>query len=193
MRRWLNGLTAGMSLETGATVRVNGSMTLSQLRQHLETDYAWALDIDWSQRQTHSRAWYVSAEKLEPRLGERFDEPIEKYEQALAPGRDAVRLYNALQAWPESTLVSEFLLRHPEHRHSVRRVQVLAQAPYAEIRDNTISHNVLPIDMLRCKLSFLVPRISIHVQTAGYASACMPMRLTLRSLSLLMQTTGLIR
>ena len=175
----VDNLTADMSLENGATVRVNGSMPLSQLRQHLETDYAWALDIDWSERQTHSRAWYVSAEKLEPRLGERFDEPIEAYEQALAPGRDAARLYIALQAWPDSTLVSEFLLRHPEHRHSVRRVQVLAQAPYAEIRDNTISHDVLPIDMLRCKLSFFGamhfdPRSDRWVRVCLYANAPYP-------------------
>ena len=175
----VDGLTAGMSFGSGATMRVNGSMPLSQLRVHLETDYAWALDIDWSERQTHSRAWYVSAEKLEPRLGERFDEPIEEYEQALAPGRDAARLYNELQAWPESTRVSEFLLRHPEHRHSVRRVQVLAQAPYAEIRDNTISHDVLPIDMLRCKLSFFGathfdPRSDRWVRICLYANAPYP-------------------
>ena len=172
-------LAADMSLKRGATVRINGSMSVSQLRRHLETDYAWALDIDWSQRQTHSRAWYVSAEKLEPRLGERFDEPIEKYERALAPGRDAARLYKTLQAWTESTRVSEFLLRHPEHRHSVRRVQVLAQAPYAEIRDNTISHDVLPIDMLRCKLSFFGathfdPRSDRWVRICLYANAPYP-------------------
>ena len=175
----VDDLTAGMSLESGATVRINGSMPLSQLRKHLEIDYAWALEIDWSHQQTHARAWYVSAEKLEPRLGERFDEPIEEYEQALAPGRDAARLDKALQAWPESTLVSEFLLRHPEHRHMVRRVQVLAQAPYAEIRDNTISHDLLPIDMLRCKLSFFGaihfdPRSDRWVRICLYANAPYP-------------------
>ena len=172
-------LTADMSLETGATTRVNGSMTLAQLKQQLETDYAWALDLDWTQRQTHSRAWYVSAEKLEPRLGERFNEPIEDYEQPLAPGRDAARLHSTLQAWHDSALVSEFLLRHPEHRHIVRRVQVLAQAPYAEIRDNTISDDVMPIDMLRCKLSFFGatqfdPRSDRWVRICLYANAPYP-------------------
>lgn len=176
-------LTSDMSLETGATVRINGSMPLSQLTQQLETDYVWALDLDWNQRQTHSRAWYVSAEKLEPRLGERFDEPIEDYEQPLAPGRDAARLHTTLQAWPETTRVSEFLLRHPEHRHTVRRVQVLAQAPYAEIRDNTISDDVLPIDMLRCKLSFFGathfdPRSDRWVRICLYANAPYPEELS---------------
>ena len=175
----VDDLTETMSLESGATVRIDGSMSLSLLKEHVESDYAWALDIKWDQRQTHSRAWYVSAEKLEPRLGERFEEPIEAYEQPLAPGRDAARMHDTLQAWPGSTRVSEFLLRHPEHRHIVRRIQVLAQAPYAEIRDNTISDEVLPIDMLRCKLSFFGathfdPRSDRWVRICLYANAPYP-------------------
>ena len=35
-----------------------------------------------------------------------------------------------------------------------RRAQQSVAFPYAEIRDNTISADVLPIDMLRCKLSY---------------------------------------
>ena len=50
--------------------------------------------------------------------------------------------------------VAAFLLRHPEHRHIVRRAQIASRFPYAEIRDNTISAALLPIDLLRCKLSF---------------------------------------
>jgi len=36
----------------------------------------------------------------------------------------------------------------------LKRAQVIANAPYGEIRDNTISATVMPIDLLRCKLSF---------------------------------------
>ena len=50
--------------------------------------------------------------------------------------------------------VAAFLLRHPEHRHIARRAQIAARFPYAEIRDNTISAALLPIDLLRCKLAF---------------------------------------
>ena len=35
-----------------------------------------------------------------------------------------------------------------------RRVQTISECPYAEIRDNLIGEDCLPIDMLRCKLSF---------------------------------------
>ena len=120
----------------------------------MERIYDWALGIDWTDRSTCARAWYVSAEKQEPRLGERFEEPIAAYEQPLAPGRDAAQLYDTLQTWGADEQVAAFLLAHPEHRHIVRRVQIADHAPYAEIRDNTIGSDLLPIDMLRCKLSF---------------------------------------
>jgi len=50
--------------------------------------------------------------------------------------------------------LAQFLMNHPEHRHIVRRVQIVTKYPYAEIRDNTIAAEMLPIDLLRCKLSF---------------------------------------
>ena len=37
---------------------------------------------------------------------------------------------------------------------SSRRAQIAARYPYAEIRDNTISSDLMPIDLLRCKLAF---------------------------------------
>jgi hypothetical protein len=59
-----------------------------------------------------------------------------------------------LVAWDGEPIVAAFLLAHPEHRFVTRRVQQSIAFPYAEIRENTISSDVLPIDMLRCKLSY---------------------------------------
>jgi hypothetical protein len=143
-----------MSDQDTEAFRIDGTMGIAQLRAVLESVYGWALSIDWAQQQHCARAWYVSAEKLEPRLGERFEEPIAPYEQPLAPGRDAAALYEALRAIDDDASLAAFLLNHPQHRHSVRRAQIAAQAPYAEIRDNTIGSDLMPIDMLRCKLSF---------------------------------------
>jgi hypothetical protein len=134
--------------------RINGSMTIARLRQILEQHYGWALNIDWTKQDNCARAWYVSAEKAEPRLGERFEEPIAAYEQPLAPGRDAAALFVALDGSVGSDTIAKFLLRYPEHRHTVRRAQIVEKAPYAEIQDNTIGSDLLPIDMLRCKLAF---------------------------------------
>jgi len=143
-----------MSADESKAFAIDGSMTLDELTAIVEDVYGWAVAIDWNEPRTRARAWYVSEEKLEPRLGERFEEPIEPYEQPLAPGRDAAALHRDLQAWSGDPTVAEFLLRHPEHRHVVRRAQITARYPYAEIRDNTISADLLPIDLLRCKLAF---------------------------------------
>jgi hypothetical protein len=143
-----------MGADQGAAFSIDGAMSLDRLREIIEDVYDFALKLDWASPDTNARVWYVSAEKLEPRLGERFEEPIEPYEQPLAPGRDAARMHGDILAWAGENSVAAFLLRHPEHRHSARRAQITARLPYAEIRDNTISAALLPIDLLRCKLSF---------------------------------------
>jgi len=175
----VDDLADEMAADNTATFRIAGAMTVARLREVLQEVYGWALQTDWTQPANKARAWYVSEEKLEPRLGERFEEPIEEYEQPLAPGRDATALYQALAHWPAATPVAEFLLRHPEHRHSVRRAQIANRAPYAEIRDNTISEDVLPIDMLRCKLAFFGamhfdPRSDRWVRICMYGNAPFP-------------------
>ena len=150
----VDDLTMQMADTNTEGFRIDGTMPIGAVQQILTQVYGWALDVDWSAKDSCARAWYVSEEKLEPRLGERFDEPIADYEQPLAPGRDAAALSVALSTWDLDQPVAEFLLAHPEHRHTMRRAQIAARAPYAEIRDNTIGSDLMPIDMLRCKLSF---------------------------------------
>lgn len=150
----VDDLTDNMSADEGASFPIDGAMRLSQLKDVAEEVYAWTKDIDWSSESRCARVWYVSQEKLEPRLGERFEEPIEPYEQPLAPARDAAQMVEDILNWKGETTVAAFLMRHPEHRHIARRVQIIAKNPYAEIRDNTIDADLLPIDLLRCKLSF---------------------------------------
>ena len=41
-----------------------------------------------------------------------------------------------------------------ELRHVIRRAFIIEKFPYSEIQDNTISESLVPIDMLRLKLSF---------------------------------------
>ena len=150
----VDDLADHMDADEGAAFRIDGAMSLNRLHEIVEDVYGWALEIDWQTPDNVARAWYISEEKLEPRLGERFEEPIGPYEQPMAPGRDAAVMYRDIEAWNRDGTVAGFLLRHPEHRHSVRRAQIAARFPYAEIRDNTISAALVPIDLLRCKLSF---------------------------------------
>ena len=100
----------------------------------------------------------MSAEKLEPRLGERFEEDGAELEQPLATARDALALSAALRGEPHETRAAEFLVRHPEWRHAARRAQVVAKFPYAEIHDNLIGADLRPVDLLRAKLAFFGAR-----------------------------------
>ncbi len=163
--------------------RIDGSMTVRRVRLMIEDCFGWALKIDWTARENQARAWYVSEEKLEPRMGERFEEPIVAYEQPLAPARDAASAHAALIEFQDELPVAEFLLCHPEHRHTIRRAQMHSISPYGEIQDNTISAELLPIDMLRAKLSFFGathfdPRSDRWVRISMYAGAPYPEDLT---------------
>ena len=149
----IDHLAAQMSADEVNLPAIQGRMKCHAMARHIESRYRWALDKDWSQPASQSHLWYVSAEKLEPRLADRQNEPLENYEQPLAPGRDIAQAYRDLQGYLDRSL-AEFLLAHPEHRGAVARVQWLMDAPYGEIYDNTTGDGLMPIDLLRCKLSF---------------------------------------
>lgn len=179
----VDGLADCMADDGAEVSSINGAMPIGDMRNLLEASFGWAADLDWQDPKNCARAWYVSEEKLEPRLGERFEEPIAEYEQPLAPARDAALAISDLQGWATTDTVADFLLRHPEHRHTVRRAQLSRIAPYGEIRDNTISHDVLPIDMLRAKLSFFGathfdPRSDRWVRICMFAGAPYPEELS---------------
>ncbi|WP_170603900.1 hypothetical protein [Ruegeria arenilitoris] len=179
----VDGLSNCMSDSNTDAFRIDGAMPVAAVRDLIQENFDWALSLDWTAREHCARAWYVSEEKLEPRLGERFEEPIEEYEQPLAPARDAVAAFAALEKWEADQPIAAFLLSHPEHRHTVRRAQMSRLAPYSEIQDNTIGAKTLPIDMLRAKLSFFGathfdPRSDRWVRICMYAGAPYPEELT---------------
>lgn len=136
--------------------RIDPAMSLAELKTQIEHAYGWALPADYEKPAERHFFWYRSAEKDEPRLGERFNEPGAELELPLGIGFMAARLHRALAEMPQAELtasVAEFLLANPQWRGILRRIQSLAQLPYAEIHDNTLGDRCLPIDLLRCKLS----------------------------------------
>ncbi|MEQ8602582.1 MAG: hypothetical protein RIB45_04625 [Marivibrio sp.] len=150
----VDDLTREMAADEESVFRIDGRQSAGTLRRLIETHYAWALDPDYDDPGACAHFWYVSEEKLEPRLGRRLEEDGAALEQPLAVGRDVAAAYRALQTAPQDAPVGQFLIDRPEHRHAVRRVQIAARHAYAEIRDNLIGEELLPIDLLRCKLSF---------------------------------------
>jgi hypothetical protein len=168
-----------MQADEQLTFTLEGCMSVRTLRHILATHYAWVTDIDFSTEQSHSLFWYVSQEKLEPRIGQRFIEPGEALEQPLAVARDISRLQQALAGFGDDENVATFLLENPQDRHVVRRVQLAPSCPYADIQDNLIAQTLLPIDLLRCKLSFFGatkfdPRSDRWVRINMYQNAPFP-------------------
>ena len=146
----VDGLTDCMA--TPFEPRLDPAMDLAEVQSLIARDWDWAVARDYNDRKNCAQFWYVSEEKLEPRLGNRFEEEGADLESPLDVARSVKALDAALDG--ASGTVAAFLKLHPEHRFALRRVQALAHHPYAEIRDNLIADTCRPIDMLRCKLSY---------------------------------------
>ena len=146
----IDGLTDCMA--TPFVPQLDPTMTCADLQALIDRDWRWACDVDYDAPEECAQFWYVSEEKLEPRLGNRHSDPGAELESPLDIGRQVKAVTNDLTA--SDTPVGQFLAQYPQHRAAARRVQALARHPYAEIRDNLIGADCLPIDILRCKLAF---------------------------------------
>ncbi|WP_289033003.1 hypothetical protein [uncultured Roseibium sp.] len=150
----IDGLATCLQADEASAFTIKGAATVGEVLDLFDQNYAWALRTDYADKSACARFWYVSEDKLEPRLGERFEEPGGGLELPLDIGRRAAALWASLQTRPRSEPISRLLLAEPNHRIMVRRVQMTRGRPFAEIRDNLIASEMLPIDMLRCKLAF---------------------------------------
>lgn len=146
----IDGLTDCMA--TPFSPQLDPVMDCSDLRALIQKDWDWACAINYGAPQHCARFWYVSAAKQEPRLGNRHAEPGADCEMPLDIARQVKSL--AADLANATGPVGRFLASFPQHRAAVRRVQTLETHPYAEIRDNLIGADCLPIDILRCKLAF---------------------------------------
>ena len=135
-------------------MKINESQTLRELNSLIEKDYQWALEVDFSKKDNDYLFWYISAAKLEPRLGERYNEEGSELEQNLGVAKMAQKLHSQIQKENFDLSVAEYLVLNPEFRGIIRRIQSLEQYPFAEVQDNILSKETIPINMLRFKLSF---------------------------------------
>lgn len=139
------------SMATSIQPQLDPAMSCDALSELLQRDWEWALRVNFDAPEDCAQFWYVSEEKLEPRLGDRHHEDGAERESPL----DIARQVKSMAAdLPDTGQVMAFLRQYPQHRAAVRRVQTLDHYPYAEIRDNLIGRGCLPVDMLRCKLAF---------------------------------------
>lgn len=133
---------------------INGLWRIGDMVAALESNYAWAFNFNFDKPDEMARFWYVSEEKLEPRLGERWQEEGSERELPLGIAHSIRELHTALSDFDTDDTLARFLLFHPEHRYSCRRLQLHQTRPYSEICDNILSARMRPIDLLRFKLAF---------------------------------------
>ena len=147
-------LVKEMSSDEEKFFNIPAHRTVEDLRNIIEKKYPNILEINFEKKENNQNFWFISKNKEEPRLADRFEEHGSELEQPLAIARDIKKLYEILMVSKNSQTVSDFLIKNSELRHVVRRVFVVEKFPYSEIQDNTIGKNIMPIDMLRLKLSF---------------------------------------
>ena len=143
-----------MSSEEEKYFNIPTERTVADLKTILENKYSEILNIDFSKKENNLNFWFISKNKEEPRLANRFDEMGAELEQPLAIARDIKKLYDLLSVSKNSWTIAKFLSTNNELRHVVRRAFIVEKFPYSEIQDNTIGREIMPIDMLRLKLSF---------------------------------------
>ena len=143
-----------MSSEEEKYFNIPTERTVEDLKLILEKKYPDILTIDFTKDENNLNFWFISKNKEEPRLANRFDEVGAELEQPLAIARDIKKLYESLSVTKNSWTIAKFLSTNNELRHVVRRAFIVEKFPYSEIQDNTIGQEIMPIDMLRLKLSF---------------------------------------
>ena len=148
-------LVSNMSSEEEKYFNIPTNRTVQELLEIIKTRYPNILDINFDQKENHQNFWFISKNKEEPRMADRFEEHGSELEQPLAIARDIKKLYERLLSLKnDSTTIAQFLSLNPDLRHVVRRAFIIEKFPYSEIQDNTIGKSIVPIDMLRLKLSF---------------------------------------
>jgi len=143
-----------MSSEEDKYFNIPTERTVFELKTIIEEKYSEILKIDFTKKENNLNFWFISKNKEEPRLANRFNENGSDLEQPLAIARDIKKLYEALSLSKNSSTIAIFLSNNTDLRHVVRRAFIVEKFPYSEIQDNTIGKEVVPINMLRLKLSF---------------------------------------
>ena len=147
-------LVAQMSSEEEKYFNIPTERNVGDLKKILENKYSDILKINFNIEESNQKFWFISKNKEEPRLANRFEENGADLEQPLAIARDIKKLYERLLPLKNNLKINQFLIDNSDLRHVVRRAFIIEKFPYSEIQDNTIGEKLVPIDMLRLKLSF---------------------------------------
>ena len=147
-------LVKNMSADEEKYFNIPSSRKLLDLKKIIENKYKLILNINFNNKKSNTYFWFISKNKEEPRIANRYDEHGSDLEQPLAIARDIKKLYEKILNENLLKTVADFLIYNDDLRHIVRRIFISEKFQYSEIQDNTIGESLIPIDMLRLKLSF---------------------------------------
>ena len=150
----IDPLINDMSSEEEKYFNIPAHRKVSELKKILENNYKLIIKINFKEKNSTTNFWFISKNKEEPRVANRYEEYGSELEQPLAIARDIKQLYEKVLKAKQTETIADFLLNNDEVRHVVRRAFIVEKFPYSEIQDNTIAASLVPIDMLRLKLSF---------------------------------------
>ena len=84
--------------------------TVKELRVIIEKKYSNILSINFDKEENYKKFWFISKNKEEPRLADRFEEQGSDLEQPLAIARDIKKLYDKLIISKNNLTIDKFLV-----------------------------------------------------------------------------------
>lgn len=124
------------------------SMPISDLLEILESEYAWAFEIDMNAPGARYYVWYKSEEAEEPRRGPRHEVDF-AYDLGLDLAGEIQELARQLRSFNYNTTVGEFLLVYPEKTFIIERIQTFRDSPYHTPHMNMYSETFIPAYLTR--------------------------------------------
>jgi len=127
------------------------SDTVGQLLGELD-QYSWVHGLAERDGADHW-FWYYARDNEEPRRGVRGVDRGVDVEMPIDVSTAVHAMSGDLGTCAPDEAVASFLVRHPEHRAAVARVQHHARLRYAEVRDNLLGTEFLPLQLQRFQLA----------------------------------------
>nr|WP_244641366.1 hypothetical protein [Tianweitania populi] len=139
---------AMLEIDAPDEFNVQPAETAADLLATIRAEYDWALRTDLSGPDAYRYIWYKSETAEEPRRGAREEVP-----DALDLGLDICggiqTLADDLEASDPDLTVARFLMKHPQHRFILSRIQSLRGRRYHTPHANINSDAFVPIDLVR--------------------------------------------
>jgi hypothetical protein len=140
-------------LRMDGPVPFDPAMRCWELKQLLETNYAWARGYDFTDPKRTRYYWFSSAANEEPRRALRTSRPEGAAEHCTDIARRINALAADLEAFPAHRSLADFLPVYPGHRFAAARVQQTRPYLYGELQDNLIDGEFLPLSTQRFQLA----------------------------------------